>query len=135
MIGNNSRVSPQKRTWAGLDDVRVKEAKALGEALRRRHPLGTSKLVVAEVAVATGFEIKFDTVQSWLADGRTPSVEALAALDSTYGAEFILERRKPFIDAANEHQVQLKRQVVNMCAQALAEAEDNLAEAVSHVEE
>jgi hypothetical protein len=129
MSGSNSRVSPQKRTWAGLDDVRVKEAKALGEALRRRHPLGTSKLVVAQVAVATGFEIKFDTVQSWLADGRTPSVEALAALDATYGADFILERRKPFIDQANLLQVELKRHAVKAAEHSLSEAEADLAQA------
>lgn len=125
------RVSPKQRTWQGLDSVRRLEAAALGDALRRRHPLGTSKLVVADVAVATGFELKFDTVQSWLADGRTPSVEALAALDATYGAEFILQRRKPFIDQANAHQVDLKRHAVKVAEHSLAEAEADLAQAQS----
>jgi len=87
--------------------------------------------VVADVVVATGFEIKFDTVQSWLADGRTPSVEALAALDATYGAEFILERRKPFIDQANLYRVELKRRAVKSAEDALSEAEADLAHAQS----
>lgn len=129
MTAGTRQVSPKERTWFGLDIVRCLEAEALGKALRRRHPLGTSKLVVADVAVATGFEIKFDTVQSWLADGRTPSVEALAALDSTYGADFILERRKPFIDQANLFQVELKRQAVKAAEHSLSEAEANLAQA------
>jgi hypothetical protein len=89
-------VGPKNRPALSCHDrnaLRAAESTALITALRKRHPLGTSKAVSSDLMDQAGFDVAPDTVSGWLADGKRPSDEAMAALDAVYGPDFVMERR------------------------------------------
>jgi hypothetical protein len=124
-----SKVSPKMGTFPTDDAFRAHEARALSRALLAIHPLQAGKMVPRDVATATGFELKEDTVRSWISDGRTPSTQALAALDATYGATFILQRRKPWTDWKLRFDEVVQREKVRALQEELSDAERDLAHA------
>jgi hypothetical protein len=127
MSGSGKRVSPKIGTFPSDDAFRQLEAQALSSALLSIHPLQASKMVSRDVYAVTGFELKEDTVRSWISDGRTPSTHALAALDATYCAEFVLKRRKPWTEWKLRFDEAVNRENVRLCQEALSAAERDLA--------
>lgn len=110
-------VGPKNRPALSCHDrnvLRAAESTALITALRARHPLGTSKAVSYDLWELTGFDVAPDTVSGWLADGKRPSDEAMAALDAAYGPDFVMARRA-FV-AAEHRQLMAARVAADLAA-------------------
>ena len=117
MTGSLLPVGPKNRPALSCHDrnaLRAAESTALIAALRKRHPLGTSKAVSSDLMELTGFDVAPDTVSGWLADGKRPSDEAMAALDAVYGPDFVMERRA-FV-AAEHRQLMAARVAADLAA-------------------